>query len=286
MNTRPAGRPRIISFKCLAFGLSALFLCIFHVHAQLPSAGYSIAFTGNDGDSTNATDGNFGEFYTGAPEYDGPEFSYSIPAGDSPIYDTISSEGLVAEMQTGFAYITGSIVPSAFSNVSLTATATQTYAMEIIGPGEGNLSIGLSTVLSGGDVTYFTQAPFYDEEAESDVTVGLYGGVSGENYVNFYDQDDTFDQISENVSLPINQELLVTMQASISLEGTPDSGVNSVTVSGTASADPAFTLSPTEIADGYSIELSPGIGSVPEPSTWASTLTAGIGALLLFCRRR
>jgi hypothetical protein len=90
---------------------------------------------------------------------------------------------------------------------------------------------------------------------------------------------------SQPVSLIVGLPYTVRLSASINLNGTISPG-STATASGTAEVDPYFNLTPTEIAEGYSLEFSPGISNVPVPEpTDGALFLGGAGFLIFFIRR-
>jgi hypothetical protein len=188
----------------------------------------------------------------------------------------------------------GSIGASAFSAVTLNGTATVTYDITVIGTTGNSVPVYLTGSIGGSATTFQnTTPPIYSEMASSSISIAdnlsdLQSGIdvysvagsTSDSSPAPYQTTITLQPITVTGGSPYVVQLL----ASINLNGTI-SPPSTTTVSGSAAADPVFTLDSTEIADGYSIEYSPGI-TVPEPSNWALFLEgAGMLALLVKCKR-
>ncbi|HXC34638.1 MAG TPA: hypothetical protein VNV43_02120 [Candidatus Acidoferrales bacterium] len=261
--------------KNLAFILGGMLTCCFCAEAQQ----YTESFIGYDG---------FGTYNESAST--AGTLTYSTPPStpfSAVISGTSTTSGGTANTSPNL-FVTGSIGASDFSTVTLNGTAEVAYNLKLNCP-SGLQSVFLTGSL-GGNVTAFenTTPPIYNEMASSSIFIG----VAGSTNVVYSATGSTSDSSPAPYQTSINSQAInlvaglpytVQLSASINLNGTISPG-SSATASGTADVDPFFTLDPAEIAAGYSLEFSPGISNVPEPSDWA-LFPGGAGILVVFKKR-
>lgn len=253
--------------KCSALILGCLFLCIFCTKTfSLPSATfeqsvYGVGGTGGFGNSTPTTGP--------APQ---PVSASSSGFG----YDISGTATTSASGPTATA--SGSITASSTSSIN--AISEVIYYAEITG---GSLGDSVPTTITGNlDITPPTGYPAGSLAfaATNSVSVIAFAGTNAFTVFSLNSNAAaSANQIpySDTVDLTAGTMYGVIVYAAIDLSAT------SASYTAMASADPTFTLDPSEIAEGYSIEIGPGVISVPEPSIPA--LVSGGAGILIFSMR-
>jgi len=270
-----------------------LFLCCFYAEAQLPVidpnlpiAEYHSTFSGSYGN------GLYSQPQTTAGLFN---FSYAaIAPTPGPFYNQISAQTLIGGYGANpspLVLITGSILPSSLSGVTLNTTASITYAFTVAGSPGTAVSVAVTGSILG-NATQLASPPIFPEVASSSLYVAdSMANLNAADAMTYLSDSTSTLTPSYNDSVlnPPSLSLIagtwyyVQLNASLELNGTFS---GSPMVSGNTDVDPSFTLTPEEIADGYQIEFSPGIITpAPEPSI-RTLFLAGVGMLAFFARRK
>lgn len=253
---------------------------------SLPVTDFAAQFQGSYGN---------GGYFQAQSQYGLFNFSYAaITPPPAPFYNQITAQAGIYGY-TGTTppqiWVSGNIVASSLSAVSLTATTLLLYEFTIAGTAGAPVSVNVSGSILG-NATQVTPPPYFTEAAASSFYVanspqnlnaaGALSYLSGstQNSPNGFASSTPSNP---TLSLIAGDMYYIEMKAEIDLNGTFSPGL---TVYGNAGVDPEFTLTPQEIADGYQLEFSPGIVTpAPEPSAW-TFLTAGVGMIFGCLGRR
>jgi hypothetical protein len=167
------------------------------------------------------------------------------------------------------------------------------YYYAVLGPADTYLPVTITgSISAGGTLDATSQATLNWANGGTDTENYGAGAVSKTGSV-CSACEPAYDLPVVNYAVSQTYDVLSNTQLAIYLYVLPQvsSGGQQLSATAFATIDPMLTLTPTEIADGYSIELSPNITpappALPETSTWAMLLIGlgGLGAMSRWSRR-